>query len=183
MLLNVLDLEFTQPSEAIIQVGAVQMDMKTGKVRSKFNDFVNPREQLTQYIIDLTGITQEQVDAAPDIKPVLEDFWLWLGSKHVAAWGNDVQTLLTLSERIGLAVPGHLHLYDVKAVASVLRCAFPSSRSRGGLKDTMDLFGVPFKGRQHNALDDAEATAELAYHFVKITRGLYSIKGMLNEFD
>ena len=184
MLLHVLDLEMNQPSGAIIQIGAVCMDMKTGIIKSQFSQYINPQEKLDERIIALTGITQEMVDGGRSLKHVLEEmFWPWLASKHICAWGSDVEQLIEISEIMGLRVPEGLNHYDAKAVASILRCAFPSSRTRGGLKDTMDLFGVPFIGRQHDGLVDAMNTAKLLHHFVAVTKNMYFVKKLVGGFD
>jgi len=57
-----LDLEMAQPSNRIIQIGAVCGNIKTGEVFERLSVFVNPHEQLTTKILELTGIKQEDVD-------------------------------------------------------------------------------------------------------------------------
>jgi len=57
-----LDLEMAQPSKKIIQIGAVVGNIVTGEILEKLSIIVNPKEQLTEFIINLTGITQEDVN-------------------------------------------------------------------------------------------------------------------------
>lgn len=61
-----IDFEATQFSNRIISVGCVK---ETGET---FYSLVNPERELTQFIIDFTKITQEQVDAAPSANEVFE---------------------------------------------------------------------------------------------------------------
>ncbi len=59
-----LDLELAQPSNKIIEVGYCIGNFTTGEIKYKGYSFCNPEEQLSQYIIDLTSITQSDVDSA-----------------------------------------------------------------------------------------------------------------------
>ncbi len=183
MLLNVADLEMNQPSGAIIQLGACTVDLKSGAILSTFNRYVNPNEALDPRIIELTGISQAEVDAGVSLHQALASFWLWGSSKHFAAWGSDMHQIIAASEAdpIGIIVPERLHLYDIKDTASILRCAFPSSRARGGLQDTLKLFGLTFIGRPHDAVCDSVNTAHLAAHFTKCMRTLNVIRASVAE--
>lgn len=180
MILNVCDLEMNQPSNSIIQIGACQLDVKSGKVGSHFSRFINlGDERLDPRIIELTGISQEQVDDGVTLSAALFDFWNWVGSRNLAAWGGDVDLLMDASDAIDLTVPDHLVLLDLKAMGSVMRCAFPASRSRGGLLDTMHLFGLEFEGRHHNALDDAINTARLVALWVDHMTAFRKVKELV----
>lgn len=65
MRLCVIDLEMNQPSHSIIQIGAVCYDTRQDKVRAVFSSNVRPGdEQISPYITELTGITQEMVDVS-----------------------------------------------------------------------------------------------------------------------
>src|ERR1700676_1619914 len=57
-----LDLEMNQPSRKIIQIGACAGNIRTGEILEKLSIFVNPQEQLAPFIVELTGIKQEDVD-------------------------------------------------------------------------------------------------------------------------
>ena len=64
-----IDFEATQYSDRIISVGCVRED------GAAFHSLVNPNRQLTDFIISLTGITQEMVDAAPSADEVFSDLF------------------------------------------------------------------------------------------------------------
>ena len=64
----------------IIEFPAVLVDSASGTVVAEFRSLVKPTERpkLTEFCTGLTTITQEQVDAAPELPEVLADFDRWL---------------------------------------------------------------------------------------------------------
>ena len=53
----------------------------------RFHAYVKPRiHKLTEFCINLTGITQDKVDSAKDIVEVINDFNSWLQSKSLNPW-------------------------------------------------------------------------------------------------
>ena len=63
-----IDLETTglNPKiDRIIEIGAVKV--VNGQVTDTFSTYVNPGRKLEERIVELTGITQAQVDEAPEI--------------------------------------------------------------------------------------------------------------------
>lgn len=176
-----LDLELNQPSNKIIQIGAVVGNILTGEVIDKFNIIVNPHEQLgycndiTKSITDLTGITQEQVDAGVE----LEEAYLQLKAfheKHKAfinpvTWGGgdsneireQLQSNLVLSE--GQQMPSWCfgrRWIDAKTLYIGLRLSNQKPPT-GGLARALINMGLKFEGRQHDALDDAYNTFRIFY--------------------
>lgn len=76
----VLDLETTglNPKlDKIIEIGAVKV--RDGKVADIYSTFVNPGRLLTERIVELTGITDEDLKHAPYIEEVLPDFLTFVG--------------------------------------------------------------------------------------------------------
>ncbi len=75
-----IDLETTglNPKlDKIIEIGAVKVI--EGEVVDTFSTFINPGRKLEERIIQLTGITQKQVDSAPGIEQVLPELIDFLG--------------------------------------------------------------------------------------------------------
>ena len=62
-----LDLEMNQPSGKIIQIGAVVGDIITGDIVDRIRIYVNPNEPLLEYIVNLCGISQADVDSGDDL--------------------------------------------------------------------------------------------------------------------
>ena len=76
----VFDLETTglNPKyEKIIELGAAKV--RNGKVEDTFSTFINPGKSLPPRIIELTGICDGDVQAAPYIDEVLDDFLAFVG--------------------------------------------------------------------------------------------------------
>lgn len=170
MKLNILDLELNQPSQKIIEIGAVALDVKSGEILDEFHRFVNPEEPLDSYIKSLTGITQAQVDAGMGIKLALEQLGCWFYSKTVGAWGDDAFIVNQQARDLELMDwPRGLRCYDLLPMADVLRCAIPNAGG-GGLSKTLETFGIPFEGRPHRALDDAKNTAFLVNRLVSMVK-------------
>lgn len=163
---NVLDFEMNQPSDKIIQIGAVAIDMKDGKIKSEFNVFVNPHEEVSEFITKLTGITQSQVDSGLELEDAYTEFWKWTFGKKVIAWGSDGYRARQESQNLGVSYPSKLRLLNLKVMVELLREGF-TGPGAGGLVPSLKLFGLKFKGRQHDALDDARNTAFLAYDIVR----------------
>ena len=179
MILNIVDLELNQPSRSIIQIGAIQFNVKTGETIKELDLYINPAEPLDQYIIDLTGITQEQVDSGIPLTEGLKQFWAFLEGKQVAAWGSDLVLLKAKSLDLEVETPERLTEMDLMPMANILRCAIPNG-GRGGLRKTMATFGLEFAGRPHNALTDARNTARLVSCWVGAISSFYKIQEVVN---
>ena len=75
-----IDLETTGLSpkyEKIIELGAARV--RDGKVTDTFSGFINPGKALPDRIVELTGIKEEDVLAAPYIEDIMEEFLGFLG--------------------------------------------------------------------------------------------------------
>ncbi len=180
MNLMALDLEMNQPSGKIIQIGCVAFNTDTGAILERLRIYVNPREQLNQEIIDLTGVTQEQVDQAPlllDVYPQVVEFY----KKHkcdlnAVTWGGgDSQEMkVQLYEQYeefkdSVEKPQWAFGFrwiDTKTLFQCF-CLQQNHRVRSGLAKAMTRVGLAFEGRKHDACDDALNTARLFIHLVK----------------
>ena len=83
---TVVDLETTglAPSyDEIIEFAAVKVE--NGKIVSEFQSLVKPSEPIGEFIIDLTGITNEMLETAPRITDVLPSFLAFVGKDIVVA--------------------------------------------------------------------------------------------------
>lgn len=82
----VFDVETTGLSavyDTIIELAAVKI--KDGEVIDRFEAFANPHHPLSETTINLTGITDEMVQNAPDIDEVLKDYYEWMGDAILVA--------------------------------------------------------------------------------------------------
>jgi inhibitor of KinA sporulation pathway (predicted exonuclease) len=163
----VIDLELNQAETGpkIIEIGAFCIDLKGRSPSRSWSMLVNPQETLVPAIIELTGITQQEVDSAESLETVLKFFWAWVKdiaqTKNLSAWGNDYWHVIEASKALSISYPDRLRCLNIKEFASVFRSCFPQAKQKGGLKPTMELFGLEFEGRQHRAEVDARNTAKL----------------------
>jgi len=69
--------------EAITEIGAVVV--KNGEITERFQTFVNPNRRLTPEIIGLTGITDDMLKGAPQLKQALTEFLQFVNGRPLAA--------------------------------------------------------------------------------------------------
>jgi inhibitor of KinA sporulation pathway (predicted exonuclease) len=170
----VLDLEMNQPSGAIIEIGAVCFNSRSGAIADRFQQLVRlpPGEELNPEITKLTGIVEDALDTAASLSVALCLLIAWAQksgcSKYMTTWGTDYWDVKQAASEHNVPFPWR-HFLNVKEAATLLRAAFPG-KQRGGLKSATDAFGCGFVGAQHRALVDAENTARLMAEMIKGTR-------------
>jgi inhibitor of KinA sporulation pathway (predicted exonuclease) len=157
-----LDLELNQPSNKIIQVGAVVGNVKTGQIFERVSLFTKLDEPLNPYIQKLCNITPEMLEQGVS----LDDAGLRLMelkrsydcAVNPITWGGgDAQLLKQQTETVFF---GH-RWFDVKTLYQfyALKQGLPL---QGGLAKVMTRFGMKFQGTKHRADDDAYNTFLLA---------------------
>jgi len=173
-----LDLEMAQPSCKIIQIGACVGNIRTGEILEKLSVFVNPNEELTPFIINLTGIRQEDVDNGY----TLEEAYGILKEMHVrhksfvnpATWGGgDNQELFKQLKTENPNFEGWCfgrRWIDAKTLFVSWR--FANGRPiQGGLAKSMLKVGLKFEGRKHNATDDSVNTFHMYRRLLELLKG------------
>ena len=161
-------------SSETIEIGAVMLDDNLQEI-SSFRTYVKPEYnvRIMNNITKLTGITTEMVENAPLFNDALKMFMNWcIGTGDevtIYAWSdsdfNQISKEIVLkeyeisnNERAYLENPwsDFQQEFDVNL-------GFERQIS---LKMALDMAGVDFTGRQHDALDDARNTAELLHIFM-----------------
>ncbi|XP_033630897.1 ERI1 exoribonuclease 2-like isoform X2 [Asterias rubens] len=181
-----------QPSR--VEFPAVLLNTSTGSVESEFHTYVLPEEntQLSEFCTELTGITQDQVEAGIPLRFCLSRFSRWLKKNeeeknivyNCEEEGKKRCTFVTWSDW-DLSVCLHYEcrrkqLQKPHALTSWidLRATYRKfyERKPNGLHGALQDVGIEFHGRQHSGLDDARNTASLAWRMMcdgclmKITR-------------
>jgi ERI1 exoribonuclease 2 len=170
----------------------VQQDME---VFASFDTFVRPtlNPTLSRFAIDLTAITQQQVDAAPTIAQALPQYMCWLhklglvdeegrriGHWAIVTWGDsDVMTVLRQElEYKGLQLPPCFNHWINLKDDSVFKKHYGRD-PRGGLRCCVESVGAEWTGRAHNGLVDSINTAKIVrkmvqtgFKFTRATRGI-----------
>lgn len=153
----VFDLEttgFSPTRSRIIEIGAVRVE--DGKITKRYSTFVNPGVRIPPRITELTGITDDMVENAPDIHSVLPEFLKFCEGCILVAHNADFDYsfLCKKGEELGLAVT-----FTVVDTVGVARVLFPHQA-----KYTLDAVAKALKislVNHHRAVEDAEATAEI----------------------
>ncbi len=148
-----LDLETTglnPRSDRIIDVGAVKF--RGDEVIGEFRSLVNPRSKLSDFIVSLTGISQSDVDGAPDWNAVRDGLQDFIGGARLVGHNVEFDVGFLRSHRIRVEKLS----YDTEQMA---RVALPSG-PEFGLVRLAQRFGVVHDD-PHRALSDALASRDL----------------------
>lgn len=160
----VFDVETTGLSavyDTIIELAAVKIHQ--GEIIDRFESFANPHHPLSQTTIDLTGITDEMVQDAPEVDDVLRDFRNWMEDGILVAHNAsfDMGFLNQGLQKIG---------YDKSenAVIDTLELArflFPQLKNHR-LNTLCKHLDIELT-QHHRAIYDAEATGYLLWKLVQ----------------
>jgi DNA polymerase III subunit alpha, Gram-positive type len=175
----VFDVETTGLSavyDTIIELAAVKI--KDGEIIDRFESFANPHHRLSATTINLTGITDDMVQNAPEVAEVLERFSVWAG--------NDVLVAHNASFDMGFLNVGYKKKGYEKAKNPVIdtlelgRFLYPEMKNHR-LNTLAKKFDIELT-QHHRAIYDAEATGYLLMKMLKdaISKGI-EYHDQLNE--
>lgn len=175
----VFDIETTGLSaqnDSIIEIGAVKL--KAGEVIDTFSRFINPHVPLSDFIIDLTGITDDMLKDQSDLKDVLPQFLAFVGDSVVVAHNASFDTAFIRVASHKLGLPFSPCIMDTLSMSRLL---LPELK-RHKLNLVAKHLDIPLENH-HRASDDALATAYILLKlFSKLQdKGIYSLRE-LNRF-
>ena len=167
----VVDLEATCAADGslprdeteIIEIGAVMADGTTYAVFDEFQAFVRPvrHPRLTPFCTQLTGISQQEVDAAELFPAVMNRFAAWFrqhGDVRFFSWGDyDRNQLAHDCAVCGIENPMPVEHRNLKK-------AFQQKyglRRGVGMAEALQKAGLTLAGRHHRGIDDARNIARL----------------------
>lgn len=167
--INVVDVESTcwdgdpppgQMSE-IIEIGIVQVDLKTLSVRGKVSIMVRPeRSTVSQFCTELTTITQDLVDHGCSLQDACHTLLHDFKSKDSpwASYGDyDRKQFNRVCTALGVPYPfGDRHVN----VKTLLAATYGWDREVG-MSEALSKLGVELKGTHHRAADDAANIATM----------------------
>jgi len=168
-----LDLELNQPSGKPIQVGVAVGNPTDGVVLSRCW-YLDPEEPIDEYITQLTGITDEDIETKSVSHDVLARELADTIIKHdvfvnPVTWGcGDVVALLRefRLRNIEFKFFGRREL-DVKQIC-VYNSLVLGKRPNGGLSSFMGRYRLQFVGKAHRA--DVDACNTLRLFFLLLER-------------
>jgi DNA polymerase-3 subunit epsilon len=164
--LVVFDLETTGFSpyngDEIISVGAVAVNGEHIMEDQSFYSLVNPKRNIPEQVVELTGITNEMADNAPDLYQGLRAFLEFVQKKVLVAHGTGhdkhfLNSALWKTSKVSLS---H-RMIDTMMVAKWLN----PSLGKYDLDTLLQLYGIEISLR-HHALEDALMTARLWSNFM-----------------
>jgi len=160
----VFDLETTGFSvnyERIIQISATKI--QNGIVVGEFTEFVNPEKQIHPTVVQLTGITNNDVDNAKSRFEVLYSFKKFIQGCILVAHNAefDISHLYKNFEDLGI----DFEPYPVIDTLMLAKALYPDHKSYG-LSSLTKLLGVKLDNH-HRADADATATAEIFLHMLE----------------
>jgi len=147
-----LDLETTglSPSQdAVIEIGAVSLNAEGG--RETFRTFVHTERKIPLPTKKLTGISETDLEGAPDFEEAVDRMSDFIGGRPVV--------LHNAAFDLGFLQRRWQPPAEVWDTLDLSRAVFPGLRSHG-LEYLAKQFGF-HPGRSHRALEDATATAAL----------------------
>ena len=177
-----LDLELEQPFtkigvedsklkiQKIIQVGYCVFNADTGEFLKEVCKEVNIGVPLSNFIKNLTGITDEQIKKGTSLVKIIEELYsdilIYNADKKLLTWGAGDQEAIKVELpkdypwKLGRSSFNVKHLYQ-------LYRDLRGEKVSSGLKKSMNRLGLNFEGSAHNALVDAKNTA---FIFMKLTK-------------
>jgi DNA polymerase III epsilon subunit family exonuclease len=170
----VLDLETTGASPtngcAITEIGAIAV--RGGEVLEEFSTFVNPQVALPEYIINLTGITDEMLTGAPLIDEVYPDFIEFIDRHkdvHLVAHNApfDIGFLKAAASALSHDWPKYEVIDTVKLARRVIDRSEIQNYKLGTLSQFFDTKALP----NHRALDDVKTTVEVLHRLIERLAG------------
>lgn len=150
---TVIDIETTglnPKQDRIIEIAAIRV--RSGEGAEEFSALLNPGRGLSQRIVDLTGISQEDVADAPDISQVMPEFIRFIGDDILV--GHQIMFDYAFLKRAAQ----YLKLNFEKKGIDTLKLArklLPELESKS-LGYLSEYFHIPHK--PHRAMGDAAAT-------------------------
>lgn len=150
--------------DRIIEIGAYKII--GGEIKESFNTFVNPKRKLSEEIINLTGIDQETVDAAPPYEEIIPDFFKFCDGAYLVghnAANFDFKFIDYYCSQCGYTQ--ERRIFDTLPLSQQLL-----RLSNYKLNTVADYFGITFN--HHRAADDALVTAKIFIELLKIKKVL-----------
>lgn len=166
----VVDLETTgmRPGDDhIIEIGAVRV--RGGVEEGRFSELIDPGMPLPSFISDLTGITDSDLDDAPQLGSVLPRFLefargaVWVA--HNAPF--DIGFLRASCRQLGLPWPAPTVVDTLQLARRLLDRNRTGSFRLGDLARYVGAEVTP----NHRALDDAAATVAVLHHLIERLAG------------
>lgn len=134
--------------DKVVEIGAVRV--VDGAETGTFQTLVNPRRSLSPTAAKLTGITDEELEKAPDIGEIFRDFLEFCGELPVL--GHHIIFDYSFLKR---AAVNHGYTFERRGIDTLALCRkFMPEQEKKNLEAACAFYGVRRQGA-HRALGDA----------------------------
>ncbi|CAG5098445.1 Oidioi.mRNA.OKI2018_I69.XSR.g15673.t1.cds [Oikopleura dioica] len=185
-------INFVNHPHEIIEFPAILVDIEKEEIISEFHSYVRPflNEELSDFCIELTGIKQNQVNAAPYFPIVFKSFIGWLKSHGLLKTAPDGRVKITKD------TPSWTFLTDSPAdickflskqcqmddipfpytwasrYCNIKRIFMNVYKSKYGpftpkIEDMLEVLGMEVKGNLHSGRDDARNISRIALKMIQ----------------
>lgn len=146
-----------------IEIGAVMVGAETLSIIDEYQTFIKPvrHPKLTKFCIELTSITQADVDKAPDYVIAVGKFKSWLAKYQnfvFCSWGLYDKNQFSRDSEFHQITPPidaeHVNLKNVFSQAQSLRKNY-------GMARALKLARIELEGVHHRGIDDAKNMVKL----------------------
>ncbi len=155
-----------------IEIGAFCLN-RYGEVVAEYNRFIKPilNPYLSPFCMELTSITQEEVDRAKIFPEVIEEFQDWaeiFDTEYLlCSWGKYDKELLTQDCQLHHIEPDWLeHHINVKHQYREIK----RLKKAIGLKAAVKKEGFEFSGIHHRGIDDAHNLVKIFTKYLDMWR-------------
>lgn len=166
------DTQLKRHTQEIIEIGAVLI-LENGEEDGSYQSFVRPKHHpnLSNFCMNLTSITQIDVNRAGFFPDVIEDFKEWFDfydeeeEYRLCSWGAFDKKALERDCRLhGLDPDWCEHHINLKQQYA----SFKGLRKEIGLKSAVEREGFEFEGTHHRAISDAENLAKIFVKYLNL---------------
>jgi len=151
----------------IIEIGAIKLD-STGKEIDRFSHFCKPKtyKKLSNFCIELTTITQEDINNADDLAIILEEFMIWCKDCVIISWGNYDKTQLS-KDLIRNDLEIYLDYLEDHHSLKHLHGKWNNLGKRGvGMGRALKYENIELEGTHHRGIDDAINIAKIFRKYI-----------------
>jgi DNA polymerase-3 subunit epsilon len=159
----------TRGGDRVIEVGAVAIE--DGQVTDSFQSLVNPGFAISPFIENYTHISNSMLSAAPVADVIFPQLHRFIGNSVMVAHNASFDQKFLDAE---LARVGYLRTQPFLCSMRVARRLYPRAPNHK-LGTLVRHARIPTTGDFHRALDDAQMTALLWLHMMRLLERNYGI--------
>lgn len=167
----VIDFETTglspRQGDRAVEIGAVLVE--NGQIIDTYQSLINPNVQVSRFITDLTGISNEMIRDAPRPKQVFKEVHRFVRSATLVAHNASFDRNFWTHELSRLNLDAE---HQFLCTMLISRRLYPWSPNHK-LRTLAELHEIPAAGRHHRALADASVTSGLLLRILSDIGAIY----------